>query len=162
MENSWVKALKLWNKDNHKFIIPKKNSKEYAQVKKLQIKMSGASPKMSGAGIGSSRPTGPPPTLEQKIDTETGLIPEVRDIVMDYFDPERFSEKFIREQINGNAFIPQKDVRLLRRVVKRIVEYTSSNNMNAVRSLINSLEGELSSHSFRVIWHLMDELDKNW
>lgn len=158
MENSWVKALKLWNKDNYKFIIPKKNSKEYAQVKKLQIKMSGTGHKFSK----QTRPQ----TLEQIIDTETGLIPEkhLRDIIMDYhFDNEKFIEKFIKEQIDENEFIPKKDVQLLKKVVKRIVEYTSSNNSKAVSSLIKSLEGEFSSHdSFRVILDLVDELEKYW
>lgn len=41
MPNSWIKALKIWNKGKKKYIIPKKGTKEYMEVKKIQ------------AGIGS-------------------------------------------------------------------------------------------------------------
>jgi tRNA G37 N-methylase TrmD len=34
-KNSWLSALKQWNKGRSKWIIPKKGTKEYAQVKKL-------------------------------------------------------------------------------------------------------------------------------
>jgi len=35
---AWFKALKEWNKNNEKFEIPKKGSKNYNEVKKLSMK----------------------------------------------------------------------------------------------------------------------------
>ena len=36
MPNSWIKALKIWNRDKPKYTVPKKGTKGYNEVKKIQ------------------------------------------------------------------------------------------------------------------------------
>lgn len=35
---TWMQALKIWNKGKKKWTIPKKNSEEYKQIKKIMAK----------------------------------------------------------------------------------------------------------------------------
>lgn len=37
--NFWLEALKVWNKKNKRYTIPKKGTKEHAEVVKLMDKM---------------------------------------------------------------------------------------------------------------------------
>ena len=39
--NKWIKALKLWNskRKGKKYLVPKKGTPEYAQVKKIMAKL---------------------------------------------------------------------------------------------------------------------------
>ena len=41
MGNAWQMALKEWNSKREKYLVPKKGTKEYAAVKKLQKKHEG-------------------------------------------------------------------------------------------------------------------------
>ena len=38
MVNSWIAALQEFNKDRDRYMLPKKGSPEYAQVRALQLK----------------------------------------------------------------------------------------------------------------------------
>jgi len=39
MSNIWIDALKKWNAKNEKYIVPKKGTKEYDEVKMIMEKM---------------------------------------------------------------------------------------------------------------------------
>ena len=104
-------------------------------------------------------------TLEQIIDKETGLIPEgyLRDIILEYhFDNKKFIDKFIKEAVDGNTFIPKKDLPLLKKSIESIVEYASSSKNEEIINLLNSLRGKLHTQSIRILWELQDELEKYW
>ena len=159
MSNTWVQALQKWNEKNSKYTIPNKDSNEYLEVKKIQSKM------MTGSGNRPSRPQTAPQTLEQIRDTETGLLPSkyLRNIILEYhFDNEKFIDKFIKEAIDGNELIPKKDLPLLKRMVKLMVEYASSNNSQGLSTLMNSQYYNLTSQSNRILHQLQNELEEYW
>jgi len=39
VSSSWIEALKQYSKKNGKYIIPKKSTKEYNEVKKIQLQI---------------------------------------------------------------------------------------------------------------------------
>lgn len=40
MPNTWIRALKIWNKNKPKYKVPKKGTSDYIEVKKIQQSLS--------------------------------------------------------------------------------------------------------------------------
>lgn len=51
--NSWIKALKIFNEGKDRYVVPKKNSGEYLQVKAIMadMKEKGGAVMLSGSGL---------------------------------------------------------------------------------------------------------------
>ena len=75
---------------------------------------------------------------------------------------QKFVDKFIKEAIDDNKFIPKKDLLLLKRMVKLMVEYASSNSSQGLSTLMNSQYYNLTSQSNRILHQLQNELEKYW